>query len=112
MQNYNIYQQLQNKLSDVKYIYDVIEKLLQQLESQGEIVNQQKMLIHQLLSKFPLAVILKLEDVKRCDQVWMMQLLRKSLSQYVMVQENVQRQVSNVRGGSLQGRQVKRPPTN
>ena len=66
-----------NKFSDIKYTYDVIEKLLRQLESQGEIVNQQKMLIHQLLSKFPLEVIVKLEDVKKCDQVWTMQLLRK-----------------------------------
>ena len=47
-------------------LYNVIEKLLRQLESQGEIVNQQKMLIHQLLSKFPLEVIVKLEDVKKC----------------------------------------------
>ena len=101
-----------NKFSDIKYTYDVIEKLLRQLESQGEIVNQQKMLIHQLLSKFPLEVIVKLEDVKKCDQVWTMQLLRKLLSQYVMVQENAQRRVNNVRGGSLQGRQVNRSPTN
>ena len=82
-----------NKFSDIKYTYDVIEKLLRQLESQGEMVNQQKMLIHQLLSKFPLEVIVKLEDVKRCDQVWTMQLLRKLLSQYVMVQENAERRV-------------------
>ena len=58
-----------NKFSDIKYTYDVIERLLRQLEAQGEIVNQQKMLIHQLLSKFPLEVIVKLEDVKKCDQV-------------------------------------------
>ena len=70
------------------------------------------MLIHQLLSKFLLEVIVKLEDVKKCDQVWTMQLLRKLLSQYVMVQENSQRQVNNVRGDSLQGRQVNRSPTN
>ena len=46
-----------NKFSDIKHTYVVIEKLLRQLESQREIVNQQKMLIHQLLSKFPLEVI-------------------------------------------------------
>ena len=49
-----------NKFSDIKYTHDVIEKLLRQLESQGEMVNQQRMLIHQLLSKFPLEVIVKL----------------------------------------------------
>ena len=30
-----------NKFSDIKYTYDVIEKLLRQLESQGEAINQQ-----------------------------------------------------------------------
>ena len=88
-----------NKFSDIKYTYDVIERLLRQLEAQGEIINQQKMLIHQLLSKFPLEVIVKLEDVKKCDQVWTMQLLRKLLNQYVMVQENAQRRVG-IRGSS------------
>ena len=62
------------------------------------------MLIHQLLSKFPLEVIVKLEDVKKCDQVWTMPLLRKLLSQYVMVQENAQRRVSNVRGVYKEGK--------
>ena len=37
--------------------------------------NQQKMLIHPLLSKFSLEVMVKLEDVKKCDQAWTMQLL-------------------------------------
>ena len=104
-----------NKFSDIKYTHDVIEKLLRQLESQGEMVNQQKMLIYQLLSKFSLEVIVKLEDVKRCDQAWTMQLLRKLLSQYVMIQENAERRVSNIRGGSLQGfqgRQINRSPVN
>ena len=104
-----------NKFGDIKYTHDVIEKLLRQLESQGEMVNQQRMLIHQLLSKFPLEVIVKLEDVKRCDQAWTMQLLRKLLSQYVMIQENAERRVSNIRGGSLQGfqgRQINRSPVN
>ena len=41
-----------------------------------------KMLIHQLLSKFPLEVIVKLEDI---------------VGQYVMVQENAQRRVSNAK---------------
>ena len=90
-----------NKFSDIKYTYDVIERLLRQLEAQGEIVNQQKMLIHQLLSKFHLEIIVKLEDVKKCDQAWTMQLLQKLLSQYIMVQENAQRRVS-IRGSSQQ----------
>ena len=58
-----------NKFSDIKYTNAVIKRLLQQLEAQGEIVNQKNMLIHQLLSKFLLEVIVKLEEVKKCDQV-------------------------------------------
>ena len=68
-----------NRFSDIKHTYEVIERLLRQLESQGEVVNQQKMLIHQLLSKFPFEVVIKLEDIKKCDQVWTMELLRKLL---------------------------------
>ena len=47
------------KLTDIKYTYDSIERILRQLESQGEQVNQQKMLVHQILSKFPLDVVLR-----------------------------------------------------
>ena len=65
-----------DRFGDIKHTYDVIEKLLRQLESQGEVVNQQRMLVHQLLSKFPLEVIVKLEDTKKCDQVWTIDLLR------------------------------------
>ena len=43
-----------NKFSDIKHTHDNIERVLRQLESQGEQVNQQKMLIHQILSKFPI----------------------------------------------------------
>ena len=51
--------------------YDVIEKLLRQLESQGKVVNQQRMLVHQLLSKFFGNHCYKLEDTKnvtKCGQ--------------------------------------------
>jgi len=104
-----------NRFSDIKHTYEVIERLLRQLESQGEVVNQQKMLIHQLLSKFPFEVVIKLEDIKKCDQVWTMELLRKLLSQYIMVQENAQRRVFNARGYNSefrQGRQGNKQYTN
>ena len=39
-----------------------------------------------------------------------MQLLRKLLSQYVMIQENTERRVSNIQG--VQGRQINRLPVN
>ena len=107
-----------DRFGDIKHTYDVIEELLQQLESQGEVVNQQRMLVHQLLSKFPLEVIVKLEDTKKCDQVWTIDLLRRLLNQYIAVRENAQRRVNNARGNIfqrnnfLQGRQTNRSPMN
>ena len=63
------------RFTDIKRAYENIERILRQLESQGENVKDQKMLIHQILSKFPLDVILKLEDTKTFGQVWTMELL-------------------------------------
>ena len=54
-------------------------------------------MIHQILSKFPLDVILKLEDTKVFGQAWTMELLRQLLSQYVETQEKAQRH-ANVKG--------------
>ena len=54
-----LYSQLQhismatNRFNDIKYTYEAIEKNLQQLESQDERVDQQRMLVPQILSKFP-----------------------------------------------------------
>ena len=86
------------KLIDIKYTHDNIERILRQLESQGEQVNQQKMLVHQILSKFALDVVLRLEDRKELDRVWTMELLRQLLRQYIEVQESAQRHVANARG--------------
>ena len=46
-----------NKFGDIKYTYDTIERLLRQLEAQGKRVDQQKVLVHQILSKFPLELL-------------------------------------------------------
>ena len=82
------------RFSDVKRTFENIERILRQLESQGENVNGQKILVHQILSKFPLEIILKLEDTKTFGQVWTMELLRQLLSQYVETQENAQRHLA------------------
>ena len=86
-----------NRFGDIKYTYDTIERLLRQLESQGERVDQQKMLVHQIFSK--LAVI-KLEDHKKVGDVWTMELLRQLLKQYIEVQESAQRHVTSPKGHS------------
>ena len=85
------------RFNDIKRTYENIERVLRQLESQGENVNGQKILIHQILSKFPLDVILRLEDTKTFGQVWTMELLQKFLSHYVETQENAKRHFANIK---------------
>ena len=63
------------RFGDIKRTHENIERILRQLESQGENVNGQKILIHQILSKFPLDVNLKLEDTKVFGRAWTMELL-------------------------------------
>ena len=71
-------------------------------------INEQKMLIHQILSKFPLIVI-KLQDVKKGEREWTMELLRKLLNQHIIIQENAQSRVANAKGRvyTYDNRQVK-----
>ena len=59
-----------NKFSEIKYNHEVIEKILRQLEAQGESVAHQRMLIQQLLCKYPTDVIVKLEESKEPDTAW------------------------------------------
>jgi len=56
-----------SKFSDIQYTHNNVERILRQLESQGETVDNQRTLVYQILSKFPLEVILKLESSKQCD---------------------------------------------
>ena len=86
------------KFNDIKYTYNNVERLLRQLESQGETINRQKMLIYQILSKFPVDVVVKLEDAKKCGVEWTMELLRKLLTEYITIQECAQRRVANAKG--------------
>ena len=86
-----------SKFIDIKYTYNNVERVLRQLESQGEEINEQKMLIYQILGKFPLEVVVKLEDAKK-DEQWTIELLRQLLNQHITVQENAQRRVANVKG--------------
>ena len=55
------------------------------------------MLIYQILGKFPLEVVVKLEDAKK-DEQWTMVLLRQLLNQHITIQENAQRRVANAKG--------------
>ena len=94
-----------NKFLDIQRMGESVEKILRQLEAQGELVDSQQMLIQLLLSKFPIEVIFQLEKSKKPTSPWTMETLRKAISEYVIVQENVHRHVTNVKGHS-------QPPTN
>ena len=91
-----------NKLVEIQRMSETIEKVLRQLEAQGEFINEQWILIQQIISKYPPEVITKLEETKEPVTPWSIKYLRKAICQYITVQENVQRYVSsnnlNVRG--------------
>ena len=53
------------------------EKLLRQLEAQGEVVGSKRTLIQQILSKFPMEVVIKLEETKEPAIPWTMEELRQ-----------------------------------
>ena len=86
-----------NKFSEIKYNHEVIEKILRQLEAQGESFADQRMLIQQLLCKYPTDMIVKLEEFKEPDTAWSMLTLRKAITQYVTVQENANHYASSER---------------
>ena len=70
---------------------------MRQLEAQGEAISEQRMLIQLLLCKYPTDVIVKLEESKEPGTPWSMSTLRKAITQYVIVQENAHRYVTNER---------------
>ena len=71
---------------------ETIEKVLRQLEAQGESIDKQRVLIQQIISKYPPEVVTKLEETK---EPWSIKSLRKAICHYVTVQENVQCYVSS-----------------
>ena len=85
-----------NKFADIQRVSETIEKILKQLEAQGESIDEQRVLIQQIISKYPPEVITKLEEAKEPLRPWSIKSLRKAIFHYVTVQENVQRYVSSV----------------
>ena len=85
-----------NKFADIQRVSETIEKVLRQLEAQGESIDEQRVLIQQIISKYPPEVITQLEEAKEPLRPWSIKSLRKAIFHYVTVQENVQRYVSSV----------------
>ena len=98
----SLYFKLQNlpktgiKFADVQWVSETIEKVLRQLEAQGESIDEQRVMIQQIISKYPPEVITKLEEAKEPLRPWSIKSLRKAIFHYVTVQENAQRYVSSV----------------
>ena len=80
-----------NRTGDIKSTYENVEKILRQLEAQGEDINNQRILVQQILSKFPMQVIIKLEESKKLEDLWTVPSLRRSLQRYVTIFTNAQR---------------------
>ena len=98
--HYN-YSKLQNlhkigsKFSGIQRTCDTIEKILRELEAQGESIDEQRTLIQQIISKFPAEVVVKLEESKEPVRPWTMPSLRDAIHHYITVHENVQHYLSN-----------------
>ena len=75
---------------------ETIEKVLRRLKAQGESIDEQRVLIQQIISKYPPEVITKLEEAKESLTPRSIKSLRKTIFHYVTVQENVQPYVSSV----------------
>jgi len=84
-----------NQFNDIKFTYEAIEKILQQLEAQEESVNQQRILVQQILSKFPSEVIIKLEE--SLQESRSVKLLRESHQYYIRVHENARKHETNIK---------------
>ena len=99
MPSCNIFQHFlrsSSKFNDIKYACNNVERLL---EPQGEVVNEQKMLIYQILSKFPFEVVVELEDTKKCEEEWTMELIVKEvIKPAYYCTGNTQRRVANAKG--------------
>ena len=76
---------------------------MRQLEAIKESIDNQKIIIQQVLSKFPIQVIIKLEESKSLEESWSLTLVRKSLQHYITVLSNAQHYEANARfaGGNM-----------
>ena len=49
----------------IQQVSETIEKVIRQLEAQGESIDEQRVLIQQIISKYPPEVVTKLEETKQ-----------------------------------------------
>ena len=75
-----------NKFEELKATIDYMEQLLRQLEAQGETVNAQRMLVQQLMARFPVGFLTNLAEQrnKPCEP-WSTSDLRAAMKKYLDV---------------------------
>ena len=69
-------------------------------------VNHQRLLIPQILSKFHVDTVIKLEESKKPSEIWTVKSVREALKHYVKIRENVNRRASNTKKMSNQQSRV------
>ena len=69
---------------------------MKQLETHEDVIHQ-RLLIPQILSKFHVDTVTKLEESKKPSEIWTVKSVREALKHYVKIRENVHRRASNTK---------------
>ena len=73
----------------IENTFDNMERIMRQLSTLGENVSQQRLLVQQIMAKFPLEVIVKLEEIRiETGHQWTVDSLRHSLREFMLVRSN------------------------
>ena len=81
-----------DSFSDIRHVQSDMEAILRQLETQGEQLNEQRLLCQKLWSKLPVTVATKLEESRGLADAgtqWKLHDFRTALKRYVIMQETV-----------------------
>ena len=79
-----------SKLADFKDVHASLEAILRQVETHGENLDQ-RLIVNQILGKFPRDVVVKLEERRQPSQPWTTADLRAALYHFLEIQENADR---------------------
>ena len=86
-----------DSFSDIRHVQSDMEAILCQLETQGEQLNEQRLLCQKLWSKLPITVATKLEESRGLADAgtqWKLNDFRIALKRYVIMQETVLRRTN------------------
>jgi len=79
----------QPTFDNIKATFDNMERILRQLTTLGEDISQQRLLVQQILSKFPLEVTVKLEEARfNTGAPWTVKTLRQAIQRFMDIRSN------------------------